>query len=44
MLSKKLTIAALLAALTLSLGACETVKGAGRDLQNAGESMQRAVN
>ncbi|MBT9382942.1 entericidin A/B family lipoprotein [Pseudooceanicola sp. CBS1P-1] len=29
-------------ALLSGLAACETVKGAGRDLQNAGSAMERA--
>lgn len=36
----------LLAALTLlpTLTACETVKGAGKDLQKAGEAIERAAS
>ncbi len=28
----------------LSLSACETVEGAGRDIENTGESIQRSAN
>lgn len=28
----------------LGLGACETLDGAGQDIENAGESIQRAAN
>jgi len=38
-----LLLAALLAA-TLLLSACETVKGAGRDMEKAGEWMQKKAN
>lgn len=37
---KKLVIFVLLAAL---LGACETVKGVGRDIENAGEALDDAI-
>ena len=30
--------------LSLGLGACETMGGAGRDIENAGESVQDAAN
>lgn len=29
---------------TIGLSACETVEGAGRDMENAGESMQEAAH
>ena len=35
---------AVLALGVLSLGACETVDGAGRDIENAGEAVQDAAN
>jgi predicted small secreted protein len=35
---------ALCAALTLGAAACETVEGAGRDLEHAGEAVQRAAD
>lgn len=38
-----LTLAALAVA-AISLGACETVDGAGRDIENAGEAVQGAAN
>ena len=34
---------ALLAVLGLGLGACNTVQGAGEDLENAGEAVQDAA-
>ena len=34
---------ALLAALGLGLAACNTVRGAGQDLENAGEAVQDAA-
>ena len=30
-------------ALPVGLGGCETVKGAGKDIENAGEAIQRAA-
>jgi len=40
---KKLPVAfVLIAALTLS--ACQTIQGAGRDIERAGESLERAVD
>lgn len=33
-----------LALLSLGLGACETMEGAGRDIEKAGESVQDAAN
>jgi len=30
-------------ALLLGLGGCETIKGAGKDIENAGEAIQRAA-
>jgi predicted small secreted protein len=38
---KKLAILVLLAAL---LGGCETVKGVGRDIENAGEAIDDALD
>lgn len=29
--------------LGIGLGACETIKGAGKDLQNAGEAIDRKI-
>lgn len=29
--------------LMLVLGACETIKGAGRDIENAGDAIDRAL-
>lgn len=40
---KKLSILAL-CALCLGLTACETIEGAGRDIQKAGGAIQRAAN
>jgi len=30
-------------ALLAGLGSCETIKGAGKDIENAGEAIQRAA-
>lgn len=38
-----LTLVAL-AIVTLGLGACETVEGAGRDIEHGGEAIQDAAN
>jgi predicted small secreted protein len=38
---KKLAVLVLLAAL---LGGCETVKGVGRDIENAGEAIDDALD
>lgn len=35
---------AVLSITMLSLGACETIDGAGRDIENAGEAVQDAAN
>ena len=35
---------AVLLSFVLALAACETTKGIGRDVQNAGEAMERAIN
>lgn len=40
----KLLTVMCLAVLGLGLGACETIEGAGRDIENAGESVQDAAN
>lgn len=37
-------ILAALVALTMLVSACETVKGVGRDIENAGEAMDKAVD
>ncbi len=34
---------ALVMALTFAVTACETIKGAGEDITNAGEAIERAV-
>jgi predicted small secreted protein len=34
---------AILLGLVLSLAACETTKGLGRDVQNAGEALDEAI-
>ena len=39
----KILLALGLAALTLSATACNTVKGAGRDIQSVGEAGDRAI-
>lgn len=38
-----LTIASL-SVIGISLTACETIEGAGQDIENAGESVQKAAN
>lgn len=40
---RKILLALGLAALTLSATACNTVKGAGRDIQSVGEAGDRAI-
>lgn len=37
------TMLATMALTTMALAACNTVKGAGRDIENAGEAVQRAA-
>lgn len=39
----KVLVAALLGGLLASLGACNTVKGVGRDIQSVGEAGARAL-
>ena len=39
----KTTLAALLAALCLSLAGCNTIKGAGQDIQRAGTAIENAA-
>ncbi|MEM9578648.1 MAG: entericidin A/B family lipoprotein [Pseudomonadota bacterium] len=34
---------AVLLSIVLALAACETTKGLGRDVQNAGEALDRAI-
>lgn len=41
---KGLTIAGLILAATLSLGACNTIEGAGQDIENTGEAIQDAAD
>ena len=41
---RKLMIALGLAAATLSLSACATVKGAGKDIQSVGQAGEDAIN
>ncbi|MCW1429967.1 entericidin A/B family lipoprotein [Novosphingobium sp. JCM 18896] len=40
---RKLLIAALMGGLLASLGACNTVKGVGRDIESVGEAGARAL-
>lgn len=40
---KKIIVIALLLTASVALSACETVKGAGRDLQNAGNALDEAL-
>lgn len=40
----RIGILATLAATAICLAACNTVKGAGRDIQNAGEAGERVIN
>ena len=40
---RKIALAIGLAALTLSATACNTVKGAGRDIESVGEAGDRAI-
>ncbi|RVT42034.1 entericidin A/B family lipoprotein [Sphingobium algorifonticola] len=42
-MSKKI-IAAMLLTSALALGACNTVEGAGRDVQSAGKAVERAAD
>jgi entericidin B len=44
MTTHKLRFLTLIIATTLGLSACETVDGAGRDIENAGEVVQDAAN
>lgn len=41
---KKLLAIAMLASLTFCLAACETTKGAGKDIEKAGEAIQDAAD
>jgi len=41
---RKTIIAAALAAITLSTAACNTVKGAGEDIQSVGRAGERAID
>ncbi|MEJ5978289.1 entericidin A/B family lipoprotein [Novosphingobium sp. PS1R-30] len=41
--ARKLLIAALLGGLLAPLGACNTVKGVGRDIESVGEAGARAL-
>jgi entericidin B len=40
---KKLMLAAVLGGLVAALGACNTVKGVGRDIESVGEAGSRAI-
>ncbi|AKH42010.1 putative small secreted protein [Altererythrobacter atlanticus] len=40
---RKITLALGLAALTLGASACNTVKGAGQDIESVGEAGDRAI-
>ncbi|MEO0062961.1 MAG: hypothetical protein RLZZ08_1521 [Pseudomonadota bacterium] len=40
---RKIIIAISLAAVTLSAAACNTVKGAGKDVESVGEAADRAI-
>jgi entericidin B len=40
---KKLILAVLTAAFTLSLSACNTVQGIGKDIEKGGEAIQKAT-
>ena len=42
-LRKKLLLAAALGGLLTSLGACNTVKGVGRDIESVGKAGERAL-
>lgn len=44
LLVKSLCVVAALAVLSISLTACETMEGAGRDIEHAGESVQDAAD
>ncbi len=39
-----LTLAGLMLAATLSLGACNTVAGAGQDIESVGEEIEETAN
>ncbi|MBU2586807.1 MAG: entericidin A/B family lipoprotein [Erythrobacter sp.] len=41
---RKTIIAAALAAITLTASACNTVKGAGEDIQSVGRAGERAID
>jgi entericidin B len=41
---KKVLVVMLLAALALGLAGCETVKGVGRDMEKAGEAIQKSAD
>jgi predicted small secreted protein len=40
----RVSLAALCIVLLFGLGGCETIKGAGKDIEKAGEAIQRAAN
>ena len=40
---RKLVLAAVLGGITLSATACNTVKGAGRDIESVGEAGDKAI-
>lgn len=41
---RKLLTAAVLSSLTLTVAACNTVKGLGRDIESVGEAGDEAIN
>ncbi|MDH2927475.1 entericidin A/B family lipoprotein [Lonepinella koalarum] len=41
---KKIIAVVLSALFVMSLTACETTKGVGKDIQNAGDKMDQAIN
>jgi predicted small secreted protein len=41
---KKILVVMLLAAFALGLAGCETVKGVGRDMEKAGEAIQKSAD
>ncbi|MFN3552269.1 MAG: entericidin A/B family lipoprotein [Novosphingobium meiothermophilum] len=41
---RKLMVAAVLGSVLASLGACNTVKGLGRDIQSVGQAGEKAIN
>jgi predicted small secreted protein len=41
---RKISVVMILAAFVLGLAGCETVKGVGRDMEKAGEAIQKSAD